>query len=79
LPARCLRLLQERGYHWRRLAGPASLNPGAEQVEDEAQAQQLQAMLGDVPGGAEVAAAAAEVTRHIPHLMAGLEFSGLEE
>jgi hypothetical protein len=78
-----LRLLQERGRHWRRLAGAASLASSAElacsNAEDEAQAQQLQAMLGHRPGGPAVAAVLEEVTGHIPHLAPGVEFSGLQE
>ena len=78
-----LRLLLERGRHWHRLASTASLASSAElacsYAEDEAQAQQLQAMLGDGPGTAAVAAAVEEVTGHTPHLAPGVDFSGLQE
>jgi hypothetical protein len=75
-------VLEECGRHWRRLAGAAGAPSAADlaraRAEEEAQAQELRAMLGEGPSGADVRAVAEELTRHIPHLAPSLEISGLD-
>jgi hypothetical protein len=69
---------EEHARHWARLAAEGAAAPEGGPAAGWPADGGEQQLLAALPAGAEAAAAAAEVTRDLPHLAPGLEIAGLE-